>query len=172
MLEFEVRREFMMEIEVAMWGGDRFASLIFPPKLPFLKQQADAMSLQRCAVEPKVSTLQHVPKNQSAEAEILLVQPTLRHGLRRDSRILLVRIILCVGYCHSWDRICNKVVSLAVDGHITCESIGQLLTCNTQEYLFGLPNHVMVLQLVFWYSIRITHVLGLLVTSLVNQNAI
>ncbi|KAJ8571106.1 hypothetical protein K7X08_038078 [Anisodus acutangulus] len=42
MLEFEVRRELMMEREVEMWRGDhRFASLSFPPRLPFLKQQAD-----------------------------------------------------------------------------------------------------------------------------------
>ncbi|KAK4348251.1 hypothetical protein RND71_034590 [Anisodus tanguticus] len=68
----------MMEIEVAMWGGDRFGSLRFPPKLSFLKQQADAMSLQE---------------------KMGMVVIVSRHDM---------------------------VVSLTVDGHITCESIGEV----------------------------------------------
>ncbi|KAK4377225.1 hypothetical protein RND71_003521 [Anisodus tanguticus] len=101
MLEFEVRRELMMEREVAVWRGDhRYASLSISPRFPFLKQQADAVSLvsglaarrdmeqslevpfQRRVVEPKVSIL-------TAEPEILQVQPSLDSRLREDSGILL-----------------------------------------------------------------------------------
>ncbi|KAJ8571110.1 hypothetical protein K7X08_038082 [Anisodus acutangulus] len=103
MLEFEVRRELMMEREVAVWRGDhRYASLSISPRFPFLKQQADAVSLvsglgarrdmeqnlevpfQRRVVEPKVSIF-------TAEPEILQVQPSLESRLREDSGILLAK---------------------------------------------------------------------------------
>ncbi|KAJ8571109.1 hypothetical protein K7X08_038081 [Anisodus acutangulus] len=103
MLEFEVRRELMMEREVAVWRGDhRYASLSISPRFPFLKQQADAVSLvsglgarrdmeqslevpfQRRVVEPKVSIF-------TAEPEIIQVQPSLDSRLREDSGILLAK---------------------------------------------------------------------------------
>ncbi|KAG5581285.1 hypothetical protein H5410_051912 [Solanum commersonii] len=86
MLELKVRREIMMEREIAMFRGDRFAS--------FFKNQADSMSFKEKlgmgisavsrhdmdhisetpfrhrAVEPNISTL-----NQSPKAEILQVLP-------------------------------------------------------------------------------------------------
>ncbi|XP_049399875.1 uncharacterized protein LOC125863956 [Solanum stenotomum] len=86
MLELEVRREIMMEREITMFGGDRFAS--------FFKNQANSMSFKEKlgmgvstvsrhdmdhiseihfrhrAVEPNISTL-----NQSPKAEILEVLP-------------------------------------------------------------------------------------------------
>ncbi|KAH0714751.1 hypothetical protein KY284_007656 [Solanum tuberosum] len=98
MLELEVRRELMMEREIAMFGGDRFAS--------FFKNQADSMLFKEkmgmgisvvsrhdmdhisetpfChrAVEPNISTF-----NQSPKAEILQMQtPNL-------SKLLLVRLV-------------------------------------------------------------------------------
>uniref|UniRef100_M1DCJ2 U1-type domain-containing protein n=1 Tax=Solanum tuberosum TaxID=4113 RepID=M1DCJ2_SOLTU len=86
MLELEVRRLLIMEREIAMFGGDRFAS--------FFMNQADSMlfkenmrmgisvvsrydmdhiletPFRHRAVEPNISTL-----NQSPKAEILQVQP-------------------------------------------------------------------------------------------------
>ncbi|WMV51123.1 hypothetical protein MTR67_044508, partial [Solanum verrucosum] len=86
MLKLEVRREIMMEREITMFGGDRFAS--------FFKNQADSMSFKEKlgmgvsavsrhdmdhiskthfrhrAVETNISTL-----NQSPKAEILEVLP-------------------------------------------------------------------------------------------------
>ncbi|XP_059298328.1 uncharacterized protein LOC132051037 [Lycium ferocissimum] len=104
MLELEVRRELMMEED------RRFASLDFSTRFPFLNQQANTMSLvsglgarhateqipevpfQHRAVEPNVSTL-------TAEQKILQVQPSLEPGLRKESGVLLVRVL---PYCRPY----------------------------------------------------------------------
>ncbi|XP_049342919.1 uncharacterized protein LOC125807245 [Solanum verrucosum] len=96
MLELEVRRELMMEREIAMFGGDRFDSffmnqvdsMLFKEKMRMgisvvSRHDMDHISETRFrhrAVEPNISTL-----NQSPKAKILQVQPP------RVSKILLVR---------------------------------------------------------------------------------